>query len=270
MGILGACSANRDFLTDNDAENLLILIIQNLCQSIQKLSTKEVKDYFSKTRTIQMEINDNVLEEKESYSLQSFNFFVNKLLNQGQPDLIKISSQLFPEFDDLFDTYIKDQPEYNITTFVIAFLNEPNKFLVAAEVIDQATSKVTLASLLDFIKAYVQESLETTSIRFVRLLEMLPINKVITGTSYVVDDALKIHAKDAEKVYRNSNYFEFISAHIRDIVKKHSPSTENSDESNIIISRRHLEILGREIPHLFNILDLRRDAWNKSKEIASY
>jgi hypothetical protein len=269
---MGICSFGNEYTTENDAENLFIQIIYSF-NTINDYSKRDILEAFSKVKSIQIENKGDQLEERETFISTNYDIFIKKFID-GSNSLANFHECLFPSFDELFDSYIQDKPEFNIMIFAISFLRDKNKFRVAAEIIEEVDNKkITLSSLLQFIKYYLDQVLTQITKRLVNKISELSNNTVINGTDYYIDDNFKSFAQKSLIRLDTNEYYTYISNHIRSILKKHKASNKeesiiNDDEvDKLSLNKKQLELLNTELPFLFNTLDVRKDAWNFTKQL---
>ncbi len=279
---MGICSFGNEYTTENDAENLFIQVLYSY-NKINDYSKRDFIGLFSNIKSIKQETKEEIIEEKEIYISTDYQKqFVEKLVEEGTV-YTAFHRSLLPSFEELFTLYIDNNPEYNIMTFAISYLRDKNKFRIAAETIDSDSKVIHLNALLKFIKHYLDHTLIQTTKRLISKLYEFGNNTVLKGTDYFIDESFKKNADKALAIFENSQYFEYIEANIKQCLKKNKAILNNSEMKNelssndhhmnlnidenddIILTKKHYELLNTEFPFLFNTLDVRKDAWNLIK-----
>lgn len=267
------CNFGNDYTTENDAENLFIQIISSF-NSLSNYNKPSFLSVFSLCKVTTKEKRDNIEEIKSTYLSTDYDDkFVKSFIQNNH--LSQFHSSLFPEFDDINEN--NDDPEYNILQFGLGFFKESNKFQVVYETIkdnliylneaSHIECKVTVKHVLDFIEKYFQKNLyELTKRLSLRLKDFQ--NMKIEGTDFFVDDAFLGLAQFSLGRFEKKEYFLFTKERILEFLGKNlKKKKENEELIHEEVSKEIIDRLNSEFGYIFEILNMRKDAWLYYKKI---
>jgi len=293
---MGACALGNEYQTSNIAENLFISILYNF-KVITDINKTDFLDEFQKIKSVQYEKKEmNLVEERETYLSVRFRDFRSKFIDDNNP-FCSFHEIIFPSFDSLFDSYLKDYPEYNLLVFALPYLRESNKFKVLINFLHQIGIKPTLMELFSFIERMLHETLIGSTEKILGYINKIKNGTELLDTEFTIDNNLKKQGYESLEYFKTNTFTTSLKYRILTVLNReerkrykrekynkekvvkiqeneekiHGDNVSEEELINFIdeeseLEKYHVEILNDEFKFLMNALDLRSYIWKQSKE----
>lgn len=260
---MGAC-LGRDYSTDNEAENLFIESIKAFSPLKSHSLTDFLRD-FKKKRSEEKKEQEDVIEEDLTYNSTDYKKFVLAHLNKSSHYKV-FSKEVPPTFDQLFETHIKERPEYNLLVWGLPYLKDSHKLPLLGDVLLEGEKGLSIGEIQEFVDHYLQEQLVNVTRRLNSKLQEEKNGKELRNTNYVIDDRLKKEGNDALAFYEGEEYRQTVRNELMAAVKRASPArvTNDEDYNSVVLSPRVLSQV-KGFDFLFDPLELRHYVWFRFK-----
>lgn len=250
------CSYNQRYQTDNEVENLFrdILFSLNL-QGFNFLSVVNL-------------ISSNYVEKdgEKIYTADQYNELINGKFVDLTHDYKKFHIELFPEFEFLFDGYLKEKPEYNFLIWSLPYLRDQSKWIYIRKILDIGGMTLTYGNFEDFLEHYLTEALTNCTRRLNTVIQNMDTSYLVNNN--VIASSFKNNANLIEIFYSKHEYIVDIQntilkdLRLRLVSELSSKEDDYIDIKSIVLDSRAIDIMEVEYDWIFNMQDLRSYYWD--------
>ena len=249
----------KNYETDNEIENIYRDIIGS-----NKMRGNDMHSLQIELAKIPNIIIEDTKEEK-IYREKDYKNLIERVLLDKTNDYKMMHREMVPEFEFLFEGYIKDKPEYNFSIWGMPFITEKDKWKQIPHILRLGNCQLTYGNLDNFLNHYLTEFLTNITKRIDSVIQSFEEGKVIIDNK-LVNSALKTNSTKIVELFSNVEYInefkEEVLSKLRSKIER--GKSEPTDFNEQMVNDKILMSLSEDFPFLFDALDCRDYFYKKN------
>jgi len=253
------CTSEKHVSCDSEVESLF----RETLNSYTAITKKSMKDLLKEFQRIPVSTDKEDVTE-QTYNSKNYENFLSKFLSKGS-DYEELQKCVPQTFEELFESHLRDKPDYNFLLLYIGFLDEGNKFGKVREIYsltDNDPESFTYEEFAVFVDDYLKEALISITTRLNNYIQGLE-NKTILPEQRMATDNFKSEAAKLLEFYSNQDNHNRVK---NDILKELRRIINMSDKKfedvkGIKLNDSDIKKLNSVYPEFFNVVELRHHYW---------
>lgn len=258
---MGGCFANRHIQCDSEVESL----IRETLFHYNILTRRNIHTLLNEFNSVRKVDSKGEVTE-QTYNSKTYLEYLARYINRKN-EYEELQKCIPQTFDELFESHLKEKPEYNFLLFAIGFLDEGNKFSKIREIYsytDQNPESFTYEEFAIFLDDYLTESLSNLTSRFDNHIQGLRDNFLLPGNR-LATQYLKQESKRLVDFYSNKDNQTRLKSEVLSQVRRNLKleGLEFAKVKDHRLTDGDLKSLNSAFGDLFNAIELRHYYWTR-------